>query len=117
GVVTTAELLGAGLTEGKLQAFVRRGLLQPVSHGAYADARKAALYIQGDPARERLIFVAAAVATAGVGAVASHQDAALVHGLALLDRPRAGVHAVTVQASQTVGRRRRAGVHLHTAAM
>ncbi len=116
-VVTTAELLAAGLSEGKVQALVRRGVLKQVSHGAYADAQQAARLSRDDPARERLVSVAAAVATAGTGAVASHEDAALVHGLALLDRPRPEMCAVTVPPSPTLGRRPRARVHPHTAAL
>lgn len=109
--------MAGGLSEGKVQALVRRGVLKPVSHGAYADVARVAAAIGSDPARERLVSVAAAVATAGPGAVASHEDAALVHGLALLDRPRAGVHALTVPASRTLGRRRRECIHVHTAAL
>ena len=115
--MTAAELMAGGLSEGKVQALVRRGVLKPVSHGAYADVARVAAAIGSDPARERLVSVAAAVATAGPGAVASHEDAALVHGLALLDRPRAGVRTVSVPASRTLGRRRRTDVHIHTAAL
>ncbi len=39
----------------------------------------------------RLLQIAAALAVAGPDAVVSHQDAAVVHGLVLLDRPPAGV--------------------------
>lgn len=117
GVVTAAELVAAGLSEGKIEALVRRGVLAAVLHGTYADVARVAEATQSDPARTRLVSVAAAVATAGPGAAASHEDAAVVHGLALLERPRPEVHTITVPPSPTLGRRRRAAVQVHTAAL
>ena len=117
GVVTAAELRMAGLTQAKIQLLVRRRVLGPVCRGAYADAARAARLIEDDPARERLLLVAAAVAMAGCGAVASHEDAAIVHGLALLDRPKVGVNSVSIPVSLARGRRRRPGIHVHTAAL
>jgi hypothetical protein len=100
-----------------MRALVRQGVLERVSHGVYVDAARAAQLIRGDSARQRLVFIAAAVAAAGRWAVASHEDAAVIHGLALLDRPRAGVYSVSVPVSSTRGRRRRSDVHLHTLAL
>ncbi|HEX9063953.1 MAG TPA: DUF559 domain-containing protein [Streptosporangiaceae bacterium] len=45
--------------------------------------------------RDRTVQIAAAVAAAGPGAVASHADAALLHGLDLLERPPADLIVVT----------------------
>jgi predicted transcriptional regulator of viral defense system len=116
-VVTTAELVAAGLTDAKIRILVRRGVLEPIWRGIYADAGKAADLIRDDPARERLLYVAAAVAMEGSGAVASHEDAALAHGLALLDRPPVGLYSVSLPVSRTRGRRRRPGIHVHSAAL
>lgn len=117
GVVTTGELMAAGLTQAKIRLLVRDGILRSVCYGAYADAEQEARLIQEDPGRKRLVFSAAAVALTGSEAVASHQDAALVHGLALLDRPAADVCSVTLPAIPARGRSRRSDIHVHTAAL
>src|SRR5262245_41509531 len=83
GLITTAELEAAGITDAKARALVRRGALLRVRRGIYADSELARRLTLEDPRAARLLKVAAAVAAAGPGAVASHEDAALVHGLAL----------------------------------
>jgi Protein of unknown function (DUF559)/Transcriptional regulator, AbiEi antitoxin len=117
GVVTTDELTAAGVTRQRLRSLLRSGVLAPVCYGAYCEARQAAQVLRDDPARERLLLVAAAVALAGQSAVASHEDAATVHSLALLDRPSPSLRSVSIPPSPARGRRRRPDVHVHTAAL
>ena|SRR5215472_3748989 len=117
GLVTTAELTSAGLTDAKIRALVHREVLQPVCRGAYADAERVARLTQDDPSRARMLTLAAAVAIAGPQAVASHEDAAFVHGLALLDRPAPGTCSITLPASTALGRARRPAVRLRTSAL
>ena len=117
GVVTAGELVAAGLTRAKVRLLVRDGVLRSVCYGAYADAELAARIIRDDPSRERLLLTAAAVALTGSDGVASHEDAALVHGLALLQRPQADVCSVTLPASAARGRSRRPGIRFRTAAL
>jgi hypothetical protein len=117
GVVTTGELMAAGLTQAKIRLLMRGGVLKSVCYGAYADAEQEAQLIREDPGRKRLVLAAAAVAVTGSDAVASHEDAALVHGLALLERPPADVCSVTLPASRARGRTRRPDIHVRTAAL
>ena len=117
GLITTAELNRAGLTDAKIRALVRQGVLRVVRRGAYADAKLAARLIAEDVRRERLLAVAATVAIAGAGAVVSHEDAALVHGLALLDRPPAGTYTITFPAGAARGRTLRVANHVRSAAL
>jgi Protein of unknown function (DUF559) len=87
--VTTAELSAAGWSDRQIHTLVRRHILLSAGRGLYArrDAEdRAGLRSYG----ERLLVVAAAVAVAGPEAAASHGDAAVVHGIDLLDGPRTG---------------------------
>lgn len=108
GIMTTAELLAAGVTDGKIKALLKRDVLTRVCRGVYARSGQVAELRGKDERAERLLSIAAAVALAGRHAVASHEDAAIVHGLALLDRPPAGVVAVSrppeALAAELVGR-------------
>ena len=115
GVITAAELLGAGFTRDKIKSMVRDDVLMAVSRGVYADAARVRAASLPDPRRDRLLAAAAAVALAGPRAVVSHQDAALAHGIALLDRPPPGVCAITRPPAVARGRRLRAGITSHTA--
>jgi putative AbiEi antitoxin of type IV toxin-antitoxin system/uncharacterized protein DUF559 len=117
GIVTTAELTSAGLTDAKIRVLLHQGALRRVCRGAYADATRVAGLTRDDPGRVRLLGLAAAVAVAGPNAVASHEDAALVHGLTLLDRPPSGTYSVTLPASTALGRARRPGIRLRTSAL
>ncbi len=86
GIRTTAELLAGGLTDYRIRELVRRGILIPVERGVYAEA-DAAARARSSRHGGRLLRIAAAVAIAGRDAVASHRDAAIVHGLDVLDGP------------------------------
>src|SRR5258706_1245628 len=111
GVVTTAELREAGLSTASIRVLVRRGRLTPLDRGVYARTELAGRY---DESTLRLV---SALAIVGDGAVGSHYDAALVHGLAMLYRPPAGVSAVTRPLGAGGGWSRRRSIRVHTAAL
>jgi hypothetical protein len=117
GVVTTDELVAAGVRRHRLRMLLRSGALVPVCYGAYADGQAAAQLLNGDPARARSIQIAAAVALSGSSAVASHEDAAVIHGLDLLEAPPTSVHTVSRAANSRLGRRFRPDIHIRTAAL
>ncbi|HEX6933329.1 MAG TPA: type IV toxin-antitoxin system AbiEi family antitoxin domain-containing protein [Streptosporangiaceae bacterium] len=89
GLMTYPELAAAGFSRPSIRGLTSRGVLIRVRRGAYARADLAAGL--GD----RAIAIAAAVAVAGQGAVASHEDAAFLHGLGQLDRPRPDLISVS----------------------
>jgi predicted transcriptional regulator of viral defense system len=113
-ISTTAELLNGGLTETRISSLVRHGILTPILRGVYARAESAALVASGQNG-DRLLRCAAVVASCGVDAVVSFQDAAVIHDIALLERLPSAV-AVTrpVSAGSKTGR---PGVLLHGASM
>jgi Protein of unknown function (DUF559) len=65
-----------------------------VRRGGYARAELVAKLPGTAELRDRTLSLATAVAIAGTDAAVSHQDAALLHGLAQLERPPAGVVTV-----------------------
>jgi hypothetical protein len=85
--MTYTELAEAGFSGKSIHALASRGVLLRVRRGAYARA-DLAHHVQGSvQLRERTLAIAAAVAVTGPDAAASHHDAALLHGIDLLDRP------------------------------
>ena len=95
GLMTYAELAEAGFSGKSIHALASSGVLIRVRRGACARVDLAAR-VPGPPAfRGRAIAIAAAVAVAGQDAVASHEDAALLHGLGLLELPRANLISVS----------------------
>jgi hypothetical protein len=110
--MTTARLLEAGLSPGRIQRLVRRGVLSPVGRGTYVRGAFAAkLGARG----QHVIRVAAVLATAEPGLVGSHQSAAIIHKL---DRLGPWPTETTVTHPPGVGRKTgRAGVRVHIAAL
>jgi Transcriptional regulator, AbiEi antitoxin/Protein of unknown function (DUF559) len=108
GIVTTAELRAVGWSPTQIRTLIRHGDLYPLGRGVYA---------RGDAARERLTWrggeqllaVAAAGALAGPGTVVSHQSAACLHSIDVLD-DRGPVH---VTGRPERGRSIRPGIKLH----
>ena len=96
GVVTTAQLLDAGVGRRAIARRVARGWLVPLHRGVY----------QVGPVAARYGAEMAAVLACGDGAVLSHQAAAAIWGFGRRDRV---VH-VTVEGQ---ARRGRAGVRVH----
>jgi len=113
GINTTAELAASGITDAKIRVLVRRGVLTPVCRGAYARADLAARAKANGPRAERMLSIATAVALSGHQAVASHHDAAIVHGLAMLDRQPPAVIAVSRPSESPGSRTGRPGVRIH----
>jgi hypothetical protein len=108
GIVTAAELAKAGLTKAEIRVMVRREVLTPVRLGVYARA---------GVANPRLLAIAAAVVQVGHCA-ASHQDAAVVHGLDLLKRPPQNLISVSRPRRGIDGQRvGRPVVRIHSALM
>jgi predicted transcriptional regulator of viral defense system len=111
GIVTTSELVAAGLSDRQIATLVRRGDLHQVGRGVYANGPKARDMLKLPDGRQ-LLELAAAVATVGPGAITSHESAAYLHSIALLARRE---HSVTLTCAPQRGRTARAGVRLHAA--
>jgi hypothetical protein len=94
-VGTLSQWTAAGISPKRLRTMVRQGDLARLRHGVYVTA--AALAATGDDKalRHALEVRAALAATASPDAVASHESAALVHGLPLLHEPSAGTVCLT----------------------
>lgn len=116
GIVTSAELREAGLSPGQVRTLVRRRVLAPLALGVYAPAGRAAAERARGPAGEHALRIAASLAQAGPGPVASHHSAALLHGLDVLGsvRPRA---AEVTRPPGTGSRSGRPGIRVHAAAL
>jgi hypothetical protein len=83
---TTAEWRANGLTTRQMRTLVRSGDLVRVRYGVYA-TKRAVISAEGSQRRAHALRVAAVVAAVGRDTVVSHQSAAAIHGLDLLNRP------------------------------
>lgn len=86
GLATHAELAAAGYSAARIRTQLRAGAIVRLSRGIYAlptlaDAAAA------DKAGEHALAAAAALRGLGPGLVASHQSAAIIHGLDMMPRP------------------------------
>lgn len=99
GVVSTAQLAGAGIRRSGLSRRVRSGRLHRIHRGVYA---------VGHPALSQEGTWLAAVLASGEGALLSHRSAAGLWGLI----PASG-GAVDVTISHTARRGPRRGIHIH----
>jgi hypothetical protein len=113
-IVTAAELAAGGLTKAEVRRMVGRGTLVRLNRGTYAQGTFAS-ELRRQPQGERLLQIAAAVAAAGPYAVASHHDAAVVHGLDLLEYVPDGV--CVTRAPGQLSRKMRPGIGLHVASL
>jgi very-short-patch-repair endonuclease len=109
GVVTRAQLLGAGLLSSGITLRVRAGRLHRIHRGVYA---------VGQPRLSAEGSWMAAVLACGSGAVLSHQSAAELWGMRrrirrLSPAGEYGELAVHVTVPTTAGKRRRFGIVLH----
>ena len=114
-VASLAEWNARGVTRGRLRTLVRSGELVKAWPGVYA-TRSAIQWGQNSPARQHALLASAARASVGRDSVASHQSAALIHGLALYPAPPALVTLTRTRARRS-GRQPAAGVTFHTAAL
>lgn len=85
----------AGIPPGRLRTMVRTGELVRLRHGAYATASAVATAGEDKALRHALEVRAALAACSAGSAVASHESAALVHGLGLLKAPADGAVTLT----------------------
>jgi len=85
-VGTAGEWRAAGITPAQFRSLTRAGDLVRVRHGVYA-TRSAVESASADPRQAHALRVAAARARVGRDAVASHQSAAVLHGIDLLKGP------------------------------
>jgi hypothetical protein len=109
GIKTTAEFLRAGKSAPQLRTMVRQGVWIQVRRGVYARADLAA-ELATHSGGDHLLRTAAALATIGP-AVASHQSAAIIHGMDLLGKPR----VVTLTRAPGANRSAQPGTRLHSA--
>ncbi len=113
GVLTRADLLAAGVERARIDTALRNGRLIRLSRGVYAraDAAKKARREAGGEYRLR---VAGALAAAGAGVVVSHQSAARLLGIDLLDE---GGRQVTMTGPDDRGWHGRTGTHRYAVAI
>src|SRR5215472_14721732 len=93
-VATTAQWAARGVSADRLRQLVRTGDLVLLRRGVYARADSLASSAD-DPARTHALRVAAALLPARALASASHESAAILHGLDLLERPPESVVTLT----------------------
>jgi hypothetical protein len=110
--MTTARLVDAGVSPGRIRRLVRVGVLAPVGRGSYVRAEFAAnLGRRG----EHVVRLACVLAGAQPGVVGSHESAAIFHGL---DQLGPWPSDATVTHPPGGGRGGgRAGVRVHVAAL
>jgi hypothetical protein len=115
GVASARVWLAAGLSRRELARQVASGELVRIRYGTYAKASLVAA-AEADPVLAHALNVANVVG--GLPrAVASHQSAAILRGLDLLNAPPDSPLHVTVPAGTRVGSYRRANVIRHSAAL
>jgi very-short-patch-repair endonuclease len=112
-VGSVADWRRAGLTEARIRTLHRSGELVRVWHAVYA-TRPAMEWSKASPARGHALLVKAAVASVGRDSVASHQSAALIHGLDLYS-PASDLVTLTRPLSRRSGRYKSDGVFFHAA--
>jgi predicted transcriptional regulator of viral defense system len=110
-VATVADWRDAGITENRLKALVRSGRL--VRRGVYA-TRPAIDSAAVNPRRGHALQVAAVGSAVGRDAIASHQSAALIHGISLLNPP-ADTVTLTRPPARRSSRLRSDGIVFHAA--
>lgn len=111
---SAAEWQRSGLTSAQLRSLTRSGDLVRVRPGIYA-SRRATDWAQASPMRGHALRVIVARASVGRDSVASHQTAALLHGLDLFPAAPDTVTLTRPPTRRRSGRRRADGVFFHTA--
>jgi hypothetical protein len=107
--------LAAGLSKRELAGMVSAGDLVRVRYGTYAKANMIAA-AAADPVLAHALEVAGVLARQP-RAIASHESAATLRGLDLLNGPSAGTVRVTVPSGARAGSYRQANVIRHSAAL
>jgi hypothetical protein len=114
-VASVGAWLASGLSRYELARLIDTGDLVRVRYGTYAKASVVAA-AAADPVLAHALDVAGAIARQPL-AVASHQSAATLRGLDLLNRSSAGAVCVTVPPGARAGSYRQADVIRHSAAL
>ena len=110
---TAAQWRAAGITSAQFRSLTRAGDLVRVRRGVYA-TRRAIESAGSGPRQAHALRVAAARVCIGRTGVASHQSAAVLHGIDLLRHPPDGAVWLTRSPDQYRGRPPD-GVHLYSA--
>jgi hypothetical protein len=105
----------AGITDAQRRALTRSGDLVLVRRGVYA-TRTAVTRAETYPEVGHMLGAIAATCVVGRG-VPSHQTAALIHGLDLLEQPADGVVHLTMPRDTRSGEQGSAGIVRHPAAL
>jgi predicted transcriptional regulator of viral defense system len=113
GVLTRADLLAAGVERTRIDTALRNGRLVRLSRGVYARA-DAAKQARSKAGGEHQLRVAGALAAANADVVVSHQSAARLQGIGLLDQ---GAREVTMTGSVDRGWHSRSGTHRYAIAV
>jgi predicted transcriptional regulator of viral defense system len=92
GIRTAAELKAAGNSPAQISRLVRQGKLVRLRYGVYANCQMVA-EVRGQPGGNQLLEVAASLASAEPGAVASHESAACIHAIDVLSASAAAQEA------------------------
>lgn len=93
-VLTTEQLVAAGLSKARIARLVRQGVLESPRRGTYVPVLIAARAAQ-DPRRAEALRVGTVLARRSAGLVASHRSAAVMHGIETLTVSSAGLVTVT----------------------
>ena len=112
-MATPAEWRAVGITPAQFRSLTRAGALVRVRRGVYA-TRPAVESADGDSRQGHALHVAVARTAVGRHAVASHQSAAVLHGIDLLRKPADGVVWLTRPPGQKHGQQFE-GIHLYSA--
>lgn len=115
GVASARAWLASGLSRDGLARLVSAGDLVRVRYGTYAKASVVAA-AAADPVLAHVLDVAGAIARQP-RAIASHQSAATLRGLSLLNGRSARAVCVTVPPGARAGSYRQANVTRHSAAL
>ena len=110
---TVGQWAASGVSLKRLRIMTRRGELVRLRHGVYATAAAVAAAADDKALRHALHVRAALASISAAGVVASHESAALVHGLPLLHEPADGTVSLTRPAGRYAGST--AGVRYHAA--
>jgi predicted transcriptional regulator of viral defense system len=114
-VVTLEQIAAAGVSADRVRRLVERGGLVNIRRGVYAPARLVSAATADEPAAYAL-RVAGVLAASGGHAVASHQSAAVLHGIDLIGRRPSDPVTVT-RAPQGRGSRSWRDIQVHSAAL
>jgi predicted transcriptional regulator of viral defense system/very-short-patch-repair endonuclease len=113
-IATVARWQAAGLSARQLRTLIAQGRLIQIRHRVYATA-DLVTRANADPRKQQALFAYAAIlaATATPGVVASHETAAAIHGLAVLNERHPDFVTLTRRPGHRAGQARK--IRLHSA--